>query len=191
MTTLLRWTGIGKLVSFYRYFAFNGPRVTTASGIVVLLGIAAPRLYWLAGGFPVPVYPSYFTAYLALLIFCALLAAAGMVAGRRPGLAKVGWALGSLTSAASVAMYAVSRARGLPGLPRLVGWWDYPLGTFAMALATLFLGLHFSVMTGLSIAYPDRRDWCGQAVSRDASSGSPATNSGHSRLSKGDNRGPA
>ena len=188
MTTLLRWTGVEKVVSFYRYFAFNGPRVTTASGIVLLLGIATT---WLAGGFPVPAYASYFTAYLALLVVGALLAAAGMVAGRRPGLAKVGWALGSLTSAGSLAMYAASRARGLPGLPQLVGRWDYPLGTFAMALAALFLGLHFSVMTGLSIAYPDRRNWCDKPVSGDASPGSPATNFSHSRVSKGNNRGPA
>jgi hypothetical protein len=159
MITVLRWTGFGKLVSFYRYFAFNGPRVTTALGIVVLLGITAIRLYWLAGGLLVPDYPVYFTAYLVLLVFAALLAAAGMVAGRRTGLVKIGWVLGSLVSGVSLAMYVVSRARGLPGLPQLVGRWDYPVGTFAIALAAAFLGLHFSVITGMNVAYPHRRQW--------------------------------
>ena len=48
---------------------------------------------------------------------------------------------------------------GLPGLSLLVGWWDYPLGTFVLALAAMFLGLHFSVVTGLNVAFPERRDW--------------------------------
>jgi hypothetical protein len=156
---VLRWTGLGQLISFYRYFAFNGPRVTTATGIAVLLGIAAVRLYWLAGGFLLPKYPAYLAAYFALLVTAALLASVGMVAGRRPGLVKAGWALGSLVSAASIAMYVASRTFGLAGLPHLVKRWDYPLGTFAMALAALFLALHFSILTGMNVAYPQRRHW--------------------------------
>jgi hypothetical protein len=70
-----------------------------------------------------------------------------------------GWALGSLVSMASIAMYLVSRTAGLPGLPRLVGRWDYPLGTFVIALAALFAVLHFSVLTGMNVAYPLRRCW--------------------------------
>ncbi|HWR48192.1 MAG TPA: hypothetical protein VN327_11365 [Pseudonocardiaceae bacterium] len=189
MNTVLRWTGIGKLISFYRYFSFNGPRLTTALGIVPLLGIAAIRLYWLAGGFLLPAYPAYLAAYFALLVFAALLAAAGMVVGRRPGPvqiggaqvggaqvggaqvggaqvggaqvggAQVGWTLGSLVSAASIAMYLASRTVGLPGLPQLVDRWDYALGSFAMALAALFVALHFSVLTGMNVAYPHRRQW--------------------------------
>lgn len=156
---MVRWTGLGQLISFYRYFAFNGPRVTTAMGIVVLLGIAAVRLYWLAGGFLLPRYPAYPAAYFALLVTAALLASVGMVAGRRPGLVTAGWALGSVVSAASIAMYVASRTAGLPGLAHLVNRWDYPLGTFALALAALFLALHFSVLTGMNVAYPQRRDW--------------------------------
>jgi hypothetical protein len=159
MTTVLRWTGLGKLISFYRYFAFNGPRLTTTSGIVPLLGVAAIRLYWLAGGFLLPGYPAYLAAYFALLATAALLAAVGMVLGRRPGLVRIGWALGSLVSVASLVMYVVSRTAGLPGVPRLVQWWDYPLGTFAMVLAAVFLALHFSVLTGMNVAYPQRRQW--------------------------------
>jgi hypothetical protein len=179
MSTMLRWTGLGKLISFYRYFSFNVPRLTTALGLVPLLGIAAIRLYWLAGGFLLPAYPAYLAAYFALLVAAALLAAVGMVLGRRPGLVRTGWArlgwvqmewaqmewapigwtLGSLVSASSIAMYLASRTMGLPGLPQLVGRWDYPLGTFAMALAALFVALHFSVLTGMNIAYPHRRQW--------------------------------
>ena len=169
MSTVLRWTGLGKLLSFYRYFSFNGPRLTTALGIVPLLGIAAIRLYWLAGGFLLPAYPAYLAAYFALLAAAALLAVVGMVLGRRPGLVQTGWArigwtqigwtLGSLVSAASIAMYLASRTVGLPGLPQLVGRWDYALGTFAIALAALFVALHFSVLTGMTVAYPHRRQW--------------------------------
>jgi hypothetical protein len=159
MTTLLRWTGLGKLISFYRYISFNGPRVTTALGLVLLLGVAAIRLYWLAGGFPLPTYPAYLAGYFALLVAAAVLASVAMVAGRRPGLVWLGWMLGSLVSAASLAMYLASRTVGLPGVSQLVGWWDYPVGTFAMALAALFVGVHVTVLTGMNVAYPHRRDW--------------------------------
>ncbi len=156
MTAALRWTGLGKLISFYRYFAFNVPRVTTASGIVVLLGIAAIRLYYLLADV---VFPAYLVAYFVLVIAVAVLASVGMVVGGRPGVTRVGWALGSLVSLASLVVYIVGRSLGLPGLPQLVGRWDYALGTFSMALAALFLALHFSVLTGMNIAYPQRRQW--------------------------------
>jgi hypothetical protein len=159
MSILLRWTGLAKLVSFYRYFAFNGPRVTTALGVVLMIGLVAIRLYWLAGGFPVRLYPVYLAVYFALVISAGLLASMAMVLGSRPAVAGMGWALGSAVSAASIGMYVVSRTAGLPGLTDLVGWWDYPLGTFSMALAALFVGLHFSVLTGMNVAYPQRRHW--------------------------------
>lgn len=156
MTTLLRWTGIGKLISFYRYFAFNAPRVTTTSGIVLLGGIAAIRLYLLVGAATVP---AYLAAYFAVLIAGAFLASVGMVLGRRPVLPRIGWALASLVSTTSIAVYIASRTWGLPGLPQLVGRWDDPLGTFSMVLAALFLALHFSVWTGMNVAVPHRRQW--------------------------------
>jgi len=37
--------------------------------------------------------------------------------------------------------------------------WDYALGTFSMALAAMYLMLHFSVLTGMNVAYPERRQW--------------------------------
>ena len=157
MTAVLRWTGLGKLISCYRYIYFNGPRTTLALGLVLVLGVGAIHLdllvtdQALARGVDSPIY---LDVYFTLLFASALLAGLGMVNGRRPG-----WALGSLVSAATITMYVVSRVWGLPGLPLLVGWWDYPLGTVVLALAAMFLGLHFSVVTGLNVAFPEQRDW--------------------------------
>ena len=159
MNILLRWTGLAKLVSFYRYFAFNGPRVTTAVGVVLIVGLVAIRVYWLAGGFPVRTYPMYLAVYFALMVAAGLLASVAMVLGSRPAVAGMGWGVGSVVSAVSTGMYVASRTAGLPGLPGLVGWWDYPLGTFSVALAALFMGLHFAVLTGMNVAYPQHRYW--------------------------------
>jgi hypothetical protein len=151
MIAVLRWTGIGKLISFYRYISFNSPRVITGSGAVLVLGVGAIHLYLLVVSSGVPVY---LRAYFAVLTAAAALAAVGMLTGR-----TLGWVLGSLVSAAAIAMYVASRTIGLPGLPQLVGWWDYPLGTFSMMLAALLLSLHFSVLTGMNVAYPQRQHW--------------------------------
>jgi hypothetical protein len=159
MTAMLRWAGLGKLIAFYRYFSFNVPRMVTASGLVSLLGVGAIKLYWLTGGFLVPEFPAYLAAYFVLLVATAFLASAALVFRSRPALVRIGWALGSLVSAASIAMYVASRTLGLPGLDLLVGRWDYALGTFSMALAGMFLVLHFSVLTGMNVAYPERRRW--------------------------------
>ncbi len=159
MTAVLRWTGLGKLVSFYRHIYFAGPRTTTGSGILLVLGVGAIHLYLLLTNSalaPSVDSPAYLDAYFASLLATAVLAAVGMVTGRKPA-----WALGSLVSAAAMLMYIASRMWGLPGLPSLVGYWDYPLGTFVLALAAPFLALHFAVVTGLCVAFPERRDWPG------------------------------
>ncbi len=49
-------------------------------------------LYWLVGGFVLRTYP---VVYFELLVGAALLASVGMVAGRMPGLVRIGWGLGS------------------------------------------------------------------------------------------------
>lgn len=160
VTLVLRRRGLRQLAClyrFYRYFLFNVPRVTTVVGVVVLVGIAAIHLYLLSSGFGV--LPAYLAAYFAVLVTAVLVASAAMSGGRGHRVARLGWALGAVVSAASLAMYLASRTAGLPGLPLLVGWWDYPLGTFAMALAALFLVLHFSVLTGANVAVPRRREW--------------------------------
>jgi hypothetical protein len=157
MTAALRWTGLGKLISFYRYFYFNGPKATTASGMLLVLGVGAIHLYLLVSNQALGrrfASPVYLDAYYGLLFASAVAAAVGMVVARR-----LGWALGSLVSAAAIMMYVASRVWGLPALHMLEGWWNYPLGTFMMALGAMYLGLHFSVITGVNIAHPDRRDW--------------------------------
>lgn len=156
MTYLLRWTGLGKLVSFYKYFAFNAPWTTTAAGVVILGGIAAIRVYLLSAGVQRPVY---LIVYYGLVVGVALLAAACAVIAASHAVTRLGWALGSLVSVSSLVVYVVGRTAGLPGLPELVGRWGYALGTFSMLLAAAFLGLHFSVVTGMNIAVPQRRQW--------------------------------
>ncbi|WP_164419915.1 oxidoreductase [Streptomyces salinarius] len=162
MSAVLRWTGVGKAVSFYRYFAFDLPVLTTLSALGLLLGFGAVQLWILVTHREVP---GYFTAYLALLAAASVCAAAGVGLGwamrgarlRRGG--RLAWTLGSLASLASIAVYLFSRTAGLAGLGELRGRWDYVPGTLSMALAGLFVALHFSVRTGLNVAAPDRRHW--------------------------------
>ncbi|WP_217249648.1 hypothetical protein [Streptomyces sp. AC602_WCS936] len=162
MNVVLRWSGVGKAVSFYRYFAFDLPVFTTLSALVFLLGFAFVQLWILVTHQAVPVY---FTVYLALLTTGSVLAMTGITLGwatREGGLRRAGrlaWALGSAVSLVSIGMYLFSRTAGLPGLGELAGRWDYIPGTLSMALAGLFAGLHFSVLTGLNVAAPDRRGW--------------------------------
>ncbi|MFD0899331.1 hypothetical protein [Actinomadura sediminis] len=156
-SALMRWTGTGKIVSFYRYFLLNLPRTTTASGVALVLGVGAVHLYLLVtdqalgGGFDAP---AYLRAYCAALLGAAVLSAVGMVAAP-----KAGWALGSLVAVAAIAVYVSSRVWGLPDLPALEGHWGYALGTFTLLLAGALLGLHFTVSTGLNVAWPQRRNW--------------------------------
>lgn len=165
---LERLPGAGALVSFQRHLRFNLPRSTTAGGVLLLLGIAAIRVYllvasatgWVAPGASAPIRPPvYLLAYFAVVAAGALLAAAGMLSAPRRVLTRVGWALGSLVCAAAMAMYLVSRTAGLPGGDRWVGRWDQPLGTFALAVEGAFLITHLAVLTGMTVAVPDRRDW--------------------------------
>lgn len=159
--SVLRWTGMPQLYSFYRHIAFNAPRFTTGSAVLLLLGIGAIRLYLLLSSpNPSSTYsvPAYLTAYFALVFGVAVLASVGMLLVRLPTLVKVSWAVGGLVALATFAMYLVSRTIGLPGLPELVGRWDYPLGTFGIILSLSYLGLHLSVVTGLNVAM-NWRSW--------------------------------
>lgn len=156
MSAVLRWTGVLKLVSLYRYIAFNIPRVTTLAGVFLLLGVAAIRLRELLGSFPAP---SYLRVYFGLVVAAALLATCMIATIPWRLITRVGWALGSLVAAGSLAMYLASRTIGLPELPWLVGRWDYPLGTLGMGLSAAFLALHFTIATGTNVASPDRQPW--------------------------------
>lgn len=154
-SSALRATGLRKLVSFYRYFAFDLPRTTTAAGVVLLGGVAAIRLSLLLTS---PRLPGYLVAYFVLIVAAAALGMAGVLAPRRM-VARIGWAWGSVVALVSWAVYVTGRTVGLPGLPQLVGRWEFPLGTVAMVLSALYLALHFSVLTGMNVAVPDRRGW--------------------------------
>lgn len=156
-SALARWTGIGKIVSFYRYFLVGLPRTTAASGVTLVLGIGAVHLYLLVtdqalgGGFD---SPAYLRIYYAVLLGAAALSGVGMVAAP-----KAGWSLGSLVAVAAIAVYVAGRVWGLPGLSALEGHWDYALGTFMLLLGGALLSLHFTVVTGLNVAWPQRRNW--------------------------------
>lgn len=147
-------TGAGKAIAFYRHFAFDLPRATTALGVALLVGIATVRLFLLAH----VAAPAYLQAYFVLVAVFALLAAAA-ASGIVERAVPAGWAIGSLVALASMLMYIASRAWGLPDLPNLVDRWDNPLGTFSIMLAAGYLGLHFSVLTRMTVAYPHRQGW--------------------------------
>lgn len=158
VSTVLRWTGLPALISFYRFFQINLPRATTAAGIALLLGSVVIRLFWLSGHFLAPDPPIYILVYLALVAAANLVAAAVMVVGR-VHVALLGWTFGAFVSTATVGMYIASRAPGLPDLPELIGRWHYALGTVSLVLPVAFLGLWFTVITQRNIVYPQRRGW--------------------------------
>lgn len=54
--------------------------------------------------------------------------------------------------------YIASRAFGLPGFEEGVGRWG-PLGTVALGLEALYVGLWFSIVTGMNVAVPGERRW--------------------------------
>jgi hypothetical protein len=152
MNRLLRITGIDALVSFYRYIYLNHPKLTTLAGIVLILGV---------GTIHVVETPTHFEAaiYLGVLFIVnavgTLVAAVGIFRGAK----SWGWTLGALISALSVVAYLLSRIVGLPSYAEVAGRWDDPLGSLAVILEGLFLVGWFSIVTGLAIAYPDKRDW--------------------------------
>jgi len=155
LNAISRCTGIPQLYSFYRHFSFNAPRFTTGSGVLLLLGIGAIRLYLALTGIPPESGGSalhYLIAYFALVVAVSVAASVGMLLIRTPVVVKASWGAGSLLAVATLVMYLVSRTAGLPGIEGFIGRWDYPLGTFAIILSVSFLGLHGSVLTGLNIA---------------------------------------
>lgn len=151
MNTLLRITGISALVSFYRYIYINQPKLTTLMGIVLILGVGAVHAVEA---------PEHFGAavYLGVLFIgnaVGTLVAVGIMRGAK----SWGWTLGTVISGLSPLAYLFSRLFGLPGLGEAAGGWDEPLGSLALILEGLFLAGWFSVITGLAVAFPEKRDW--------------------------------
>jgi hypothetical protein len=152
MGTLLRITGVGGLVSFYRHIYLNQPRLTRLAGVVLILAVGAIHLLEAPAHFEAAVY----LGVLFVINFVGTLAAAlGIFRGAKGW----GWTLGALISVLSLLAYLASRQFGLPGFAEAAGKWDEPLGTLAMILEGLFLAGWLSVITGLAVAAPDKRDW--------------------------------
>ena len=152
MITLLRITGVGSLVSFYRYIYLNQPRLTMLAGLALILTVGAIHLIEA---------PAHLKAALYLGVLFAMNFAGTLVAatGIFRGAKGWGWTLGALISVLSLLAYLGSRLFGLPGFAEAAGEWDEPLGTVAMILEGLFLAGWLSVITGLAVAAPDKRDW--------------------------------
>lgn len=156
MAARLRWTGVPQAISGYRFVTFNLPRLTTAAAVMALAGIGTIRIHHLAVGYADTLGSSF---YFGLTIVAVVLACGFMVYRRRYRVVQLGWGMGGLVATATIAVYVVSRTVGVPGFAGLVQWWNYPLGTFLMLIAAGYLALHFSVLTGMNVAYPCRRRW--------------------------------
>jgi hypothetical protein len=152
MGTLLRITGVGGLVSFYRHIYLNQPRLTRLAGVVLILAVGAIHLLEAPAHFEAA---AYLGVLFAINFVGTLAAAIGIFRGAKGW----GWTLGALISVLSLLAYLASRQFGLPGFAEAAGKWDEPLGTLAMILEGLFLAGWLSVITGLAAAAPDKRDW--------------------------------
>jgi hypothetical protein len=150
MNTLAKIPGLRGLISFYRYVYFNGPRMIQLSGIGLLMLIGLIHLYELPGHYAAA---RYLGVAFAALFVGVLLSVYGILLGRRWG-----WTLGAVISGFAFVGYVVSRAIGLPGFEEAVGSWR-PLGTITLGLEAMYIGLWFSIVTGMNVAAPDRRDW--------------------------------
>ena len=152
LAPLLKWTGIGALISLYRYVYLNQPKLTALAGVVLVLGVGAVHAVEAPEHFGI-------SAYLGGLFVAnavgTLVAAAGILRGAKWG----GWTLGAAICGLAAFAYLASRLLGLPGYPGAAGHWDEPWGSLALILEGLFLGGWFSVMTGLAVAHPEGRDW--------------------------------
>lgn len=138
------------------WVAFNLPRTVTALGGSLLLGLAAVHGYVWATA---PGLPVYFVVYSTVLIAACLAAAGALVSGFKAGVPQAGWYFGSLACLAFLTVYLVGRWVTLPGLEALTGRWDFAPGTLAMACAAGFIAVHTTVLSGINVAYPQRRDW--------------------------------
>ena len=98
MSTLLRWTGVGAVVSFCRYIYLNQPRLTALGGIALILA---------AGAVHVARAPEHFgiSAYLGALFVVnavgTLVAATGIWRGAKGW----GWSLGAAICALASLAY--------------------------------------------------------------------------------------
>ena len=152
MNVLLRITGVGKLVSFYRYIYINQPELTRLAGIGLILAVGVVHLVEIPSHYSISPYLGVlFAANFAL----TLVAAFGIGRGAKGW----GWTLGALVSSLALLAYLASRLFGLPAAPELAGEWTSALGSLAMIFEGMFIAGWFTVLTGLAVAAPDKRDW--------------------------------
>jgi hypothetical protein len=152
MNALLRITGVGKLVSFYRYIYINQPELTRLAGIGLILAVGVVHLVEIPTHYGIS---PYLGVLFAVNFALTLVAAFGIGRGAKGW----GWTLGVLISSLALLAYLVSRLFGLPAAPQLAGEWTSALGSLAMIFEGMFLAGWFSVLTGLAVAAPDKRDW--------------------------------
>lgn len=145
-------SAVRKLAAFYRYIYLNQPRLTRLAGVVLILALGAVHLIEAPDHFEAAAYlGALFVANFA----ATLVSAVGILRGAK----SWGWTLGAVVSGLTLAGYLASRLFGLPGFAEAAGEWDEPLGTLAMILEGLFLAGWLSVITGLAVAAPDKRNW--------------------------------
>jgi hypothetical protein len=152
MNTLLDVTGIGKLVSFYRYIYINQPQLTRLAGIILILAVGTVHLIETPAHYGIS---PYLGVLFAVNFAVTLVAALGIWRGAKGW----GWSLGAGLSLLSLLAYLASRLFGLPAAPELAGEWTSALGSLAMIFEGMFLAGWFTVLTGLAVAAPDKRDW--------------------------------
>jgi hypothetical protein len=152
LKSLFRSTGVGKLVSFYRYIHINQPELTRLASIALILAVGVVHLVEVPTHYGIS---PYLGVLFAVNFVGALVAAFGIWWGAKCW----GWSLGALISLLSLLAYLASRLFGLPGAPELAGEWTSALGSLAMVFEGMFLAGWFSVLTGLAVAAPDKRDW--------------------------------
>lgn len=144
------------LLTLNGWVAFNVPRAVTALGLSLLMGLVAVHVYVVLTE---PDPPPYFIVYAAMLAAACLIAAGAMVFPAKPFVPQAGWYWGSMVCLAFLGVYLVSRWVTLPGLVAVTGRWDFAPGTFAMAFAAAFVAVHTTVLSGINVAYPQRRQW--------------------------------
>lgn len=145
-----------RALSLGGYVAFDLPRVVTALGTLLLIGIVATHVYVLTTAAALPVY---FVIYSAVLIASCVLVAGGLWFGLKPVVPQRSWFVGDLVCVIFLGIYLASRAVSLPGLIAVTGRWDFAPGTFALAFAGAFIAVHMSVLLSINVAYPQRRNW--------------------------------
>jgi hypothetical protein len=122
------------------------------AGVVLILAVGTVHLVEIPAHYGIS---PYLGVLFAVNFGGTLVAAFGIQQGAK----GQGWSLGALISFLSLLAYLASRLFGLPAAPELAGEWTSALGSLAMIFECMFLAGWFSVLTGLAVAAPDKRDW--------------------------------